>query len=95
MSRKSSGTDSFPVIIKEFDVNKKTTISKKYDERFEIVKNKIHYITKLELQDRLPFSGFVAIFDGKQIQNKEELFRFLEKMSDFLMPIIGHLLQIG
>ena len=35
------------------------------------MKNKIHYITKLELQDLLPFSGFVAIFDGKQIQNKE------------------------
>ena len=31
------------------------------------------------MQDRLPFSGFVANFDGKQIQNKEELFRFLEK----------------
>ena len=59
------------------------------------MKNRIHYITKLELKDRLPFSGFVANFDGKQIQNKEELFRFLEKMSDFLMPIIGHLLQIG
>lgn len=59
------------------------------------MKNRIHYITKLEMQDRLPFSGFVANFDGKQIQNKEELFRFLEKMSDFLMPIIGHLLQIG
>ena len=43
------------------------------------MKNKIHYITKLELQDLLTFSGFVAIFDGKQIQNKEELFRFLEK----------------
>ena len=43
------------------------------------MKNKIHYITKLELQDLLPFSGFVAIFDGNQIQNKEELFRFLEK----------------
>ena len=43
------------------------------------MKNKIHYITKLELQDLLPFSGFVAIFDGKQIQNKEELFRFLKK----------------
>ena len=41
--------------------------------------NRIHYITKLEMQDRLPFSGFVANFDGKQIQNKEELFRFLEK----------------
>ena len=43
------------------------------------MKNRIHYITKLELKDRLPFSGFVANFDGKQIQNKEELFRFLEK----------------
>ena len=43
------------------------------------MKNKIHYITKFKLQDLLPFSGFVAIFDGKQIQNKEELFRFLEK----------------
>ena len=43
------------------------------------MKNKIHYITKLELQDLLPFSGFAAIFDGNQIQNKEELFRFLEK----------------
>ena len=32
------------------------------------------------MQDRLPFSGFVAIFDGKQIQNKEELFHFLEKI---------------
>ena len=43
------------------------------------MKNKIHYITKLELQDLLPLSGFVVIFDGNQIQNKEELFRFLEK----------------
>ena len=44
------------------------------------MKNKIHYITKLELQDLLTFSGFVAIFDGKQIQNKEELFHFFEKI---------------
>ena len=43
------------------------------------MKNKIHYITKFKLQDLLPFRGFVAIFDGKHIQNKEELFRFLEK----------------
>ena len=32
------------------------------------------------MQDRLPFSGFVANFDGKQIQNKEELFHFFEKI---------------
>ena len=58
------------------------------------MKNKIHYITKLELQDLLPLSGFVVIFDGNQIQNKEELFRFFEKLSVFLMRIIGHLLRI-
>ena len=79
MSRESSGTDSFLVIIKEFDVNKKLPYRERDGERSEIVKNRIHYITKLELKDRLTFSGFVAIFDGKQIQNKEELFRFLEK----------------
>ena len=44
------------------------------------MKTRIHYITKIEMQDRLPFSGFVAFFDGKQIQNKEELFHFLEKI---------------
>lgn len=47
------------------------------------MKNKIHYITKLELQNLSPFYGFVAIFDGQQIQNKEELFSFLEKNIDF------------
>ena len=80
MSRESSGTDSFLVIIKEFDVNKKLPFRERVSERYEIVKNRIHYITKLELKDRLPFSGFVAIFDGKQIQNKEELFHFFEKI---------------
>ena len=80
MSRESSGTDSFLVIIKEFDVNKKLPFRERDSERYEIVKNRIHYITKLELKDRLPFSGFVAIFDGKQIQNKEELFHFFEKI---------------
>ena len=79
MSRESSGTDSFLVIIKEFDVNKKLPFRERDSERYEIVKNRIHYITKLELKDRLTFSGFVAIFDGKQIQNKEELLSFLEK----------------
>ena len=80
MSRESSGTDSFLVIIKEFDVNKKLPFRERDSERYEIVKNRIHYIPTLELNDRLPFSGFVAIFDGKQIQNKEELFHFFEKI---------------
>ena len=74
-----NGEDCFPVTINEFDVNKKLPFRERDSKRYEIVKNKIHYITKLEMQDRLPFSGFVAIFDGKQIQYKEELFHFLEK----------------
>jgi len=74
-----NGEDCFPVTINEFDVNKKLPFRERDSKRYEIVKNKIHYITKLEMQDRLPFSGFVAIFDGKQIQNKEELLSFLEK----------------
>ena len=74
-----NGEDCFPVTINEFDVNKKLPFRERDSKRYEIVKNKIHYITKLEMQDRLLFSGFVAIFDGKQIQNKEELLSFLEK----------------
>lgn len=74
-----NGEDCFPVTINEFDVNKKLPFRERDSKRYEIVKNKTHYITKLEMQDRLPFSGFVAIFDGKQIQNKEELLSFLEK----------------
>ena len=75
-----SGADIFPVTINEFDVKKKLPFRERDSERYEIVKTRIHYITKIEMQDRLPFSGFVAIFDGKQIQNKEELFHFLEKI---------------
>ncbi|WP_261044827.1 barstar family protein [Streptococcus mitis] len=44
------------------------------------MKNEIHYISAFELRNLSPFSGFVANFDGQQIQNKEELFYFLEKI---------------
>ena len=78
--RMKRGEDSFPVTINEFDVNDKLPYRERDGERFESMKNRIHNITKLEMQDRLPFSGFVAIFYGKQIQKKEELFHFLKKI---------------
>lgn len=60
------------------------------------MKNRIHYIAKLEIQDRLPFSGFVAIFDGEaDPKQRKSYFIFLKKLSVFPMRIIGRLLRIG
>ena len=49
--RMKRGEDSFPVTINEFDVNDKLPYRERDGEIFESMKNRIHNITKLEMQD--------------------------------------------
>lgn len=47
-----------------------------------MIKNKIHYILKQEIDEILSSEDFVILFDGKKIRNKNELFRFLKETID-------------
>ena len=44
-----------------------------------MIKNKIHYILKQNIDEILSSEDFVILFDGKKIRNKNELFSFLEE----------------
>ena len=47
-----------------------------------MIKNKIHYILKQEIDEILSSEDFVILLDGKKIRNKNELFRFLKETID-------------
>ena len=47
-----------------------------------MIKNKIHYILKQNVDEILSSEDFVILFDGKKIRNKNELFSFLEETMD-------------
>ena len=47
-----------------------------------MIKNKIHYILKQNIDEILSSEDFVILFDGKKIRNKNELFSFLEETMD-------------
>ena len=47
-----------------------------------MIKNKIHYILKQNIDEILSSEDFVILFDGKKIRNKNELFRFLKETID-------------
>ena len=47
-----------------------------------MIKNKIHYILKQNIDEILSSEDFVILFDGKKIRNKNELFRFLKETMD-------------
>ena len=47
-----------------------------------MIKNKIHYILKQNIDEILSSEDFVIQFDGNKIRNKNELFRFLKETID-------------